>query len=57
MRRLGKVPIITADVPCFAADDIFCNYCAEAARIVEEGTATPAQVDKIVNDAISYNFV
>jgi enoyl-CoA hydratase/carnithine racemase len=49
---LGKVPIVTADVPCFAADDIFCNYCAEAARLFAEGTATPAQVDAIVNAAI-----
>jgi len=52
LKQLGKVPLVTADVVCFAADDIFCNYCAEAARIVAEGTATPAQVDKIVNDAI-----
>ena len=52
LRRLGKVPIVTADVPCFAADDIFCNYCSEAVRIVEEGLASPAQVDKIVNNAI-----
>jgi enoyl-CoA hydratase/3-hydroxyacyl-CoA dehydrogenase len=52
MKMLGKVPLITSDVPCFAADDIFCNYCAEAARIFEEGTATPAQVDQIVNKAI-----
>jgi len=52
LRKLGKVPIVTADVPCFAADDIFCNYCSEAARIFEEGLASPAQVDKIVNDAI-----
>jgi enoyl-CoA hydratase/3-hydroxyacyl-CoA dehydrogenase len=52
MKLLGKVPVITADVPCFAADDIFCNYCAEAARLFEEGTATPAQVDKIVNKAV-----
>ena len=50
--HLGKVPIITADAPCFAADDIFVNYCAEAARIVAEGLATPAQVDKIVDSAI-----
>ncbi len=49
---LGKVPIVTSDVPCFAADDIFCNYISEAARIVEEGIATPAQVDRIVNDRI-----
>ncbi|MFH1842319.1 MAG: 3-hydroxyacyl-CoA dehydrogenase/enoyl-CoA hydratase family protein [bacterium] len=52
LKLLGKVPIITTDVPCFAADDIFCNYCAEAARIFTEGVATPAQVDQIVNDAI-----
>jgi len=49
---LGKVPIITSDAPCFAADDIFCNYISEAVRIVEEGLATPAQIDRIVNDAI-----
>jgi enoyl-CoA hydratase/3-hydroxyacyl-CoA dehydrogenase len=52
LKRLGKVPVITADVPCFAADDIFCNYCAEAARIQVEGLASVWQVDKIVNDAI-----
>lgn len=52
MEKLGKVPIVTSDVPCFAADDIFGNYCSEAARIVEEGIATPAQVDAIINDAI-----
>ncbi|MEM9491973.1 MAG: 3-hydroxyacyl-CoA dehydrogenase NAD-binding domain-containing protein, partial [Myxococcota bacterium] len=52
LRTLGKVPIATSDVACFAADDIFCNYCSEAARIVAEGVATPAQVDVIVNSAI-----
>jgi enoyl-CoA hydratase/carnithine racemase/3-hydroxyacyl-CoA dehydrogenase len=52
MVRLGKVPIITADVVCFAADDVFCNYCSEAVRIFEEGIATPAQVDAIVHGAI-----
>jgi enoyl-CoA hydratase/3-hydroxyacyl-CoA dehydrogenase len=52
LKKLGKVPVITADVPGFAADDVFCNYICEAARIVEEGIATPAQVDKIVNDAV-----
>lgn len=52
LERLGKVPILTSDVACFAADDVFCNYCSEAARIVAEGVATPAQVDKIVNDAV-----
>jgi enoyl-CoA hydratase/3-hydroxyacyl-CoA dehydrogenase len=52
LEALGKVPVVTADVECFAADDIFVNYCAEAARIAAEAVATPAQVDKIVDDAI-----
>ncbi len=52
LKQLGKAPIITADVACFAADDIFVNYCAEAARIVAEGLATPSQVDKVVDAAI-----
>jgi enoyl-CoA hydratase/3-hydroxyacyl-CoA dehydrogenase len=52
MTQLGKVPVLTADVECFAADDIFCNYISEAARIVEEGIANPAQVDRIINDAV-----
>ncbi len=52
LQKLGKVPISTADVPAFAADDVFSNYIVEAVRIVEEGIATPAQVDQIVNSAI-----
>jgi enoyl-CoA hydratase/3-hydroxyacyl-CoA dehydrogenase len=52
LRALGKVPIVTADVACFAADDIFVNYCAEAARILAEGLATPAQIDQVVDEAV-----
>jgi 3-hydroxyacyl-CoA dehydrogenase len=52
LQKLGKVPITTADVPAFAADDVFSNYICEAVRIVDEGLATPAQVDQIVNSAI-----
>jgi enoyl-CoA hydratase / 3-hydroxyacyl-CoA dehydrogenase len=52
LKKLGKVPISTTDVPAFAADDVFSNYICEAVRIVEEGIATPAQVDQIVNSAI-----
>jgi len=52
LRRLGKVAIVTADVACFAADDIFCHYCAEAARLVEQGVATCSQVDAVVHEQI-----
>jgi enoyl-CoA hydratase/3-hydroxyacyl-CoA dehydrogenase len=52
LEQLGKVPILTADAPCFAADDIFCNYISEAVRLAAEGVATPAQIDRIVDGAI-----
>jgi len=52
LETLGKVPLVTADVVCFAADDVFVNYCAEAARLHTEGVGTPAQIDRIVNEAI-----
>ncbi len=52
LRELGKVPIVTADVACFAADDIFVTYCAEAARLFVEGVATPAQIDAVVDAAV-----
>ena len=45
IKKLGKVPIVTADVPCFAADDIFCNYISEAARMAEEGLASTGYDD------------
>lgn len=52
LMRLGKIPIWTKDVHCFAADDIFCNYECEAFRLFEDGVATPAQIDRIVNEHI-----
>lgn len=52
LRELGKVPIVTADVACFAADDIFVTYCAEAARLFVEGVASPAQIDAVVDAAV-----
>jgi enoyl-CoA hydratase/3-hydroxyacyl-CoA dehydrogenase len=52
LRTLGKVPIVTSDVACFAADDIFVNYCAEAARMFVEGIATPAAIDQVVDAAV-----
>lgn len=52
MKQLGKVPIVTRDVPCFAADDIFVNYCAEAVRLHAEGIGTPAQIDEVVDRTV-----
>ena len=39
----GKVPLVTADVPCFMLDRVFDNWCNEAAHLV--GRATAAEID------------
>ncbi len=39
----GKVPVITADVPCFMLDRIFDNWCNEAAHLLDR--ASPAEID------------
>jgi enoyl-CoA hydratase / 3-hydroxyacyl-CoA dehydrogenase len=50
--RLGKVPVLTKDVHCFAADDVFCNFECEAFRLLEDGVANLWQIDRIINEAI-----
>ncbi len=39
----GKVPLVTADVPCFMLDRVFDNWCNEAALLLSEATA--AEID------------
>jgi enoyl-CoA hydratase/3-hydroxyacyl-CoA dehydrogenase len=47
LRRLfcttGKVPLVTADVPCFMLDRVFDNWCNEAAHLL--GRASAAEID------------
>ena len=52
LQRLGKVPVLTADVHCFAADDVFCNFECEAFRLLEDGVANRWQIDRIINEAV-----
>jgi len=39
----GKVPLVTADVPCFMLDRVFDNWCNEAAQLLDSATA--AEID------------
>ena len=39
----GKVPLVTADVPCFMLDRIFDNWCNDAALLLSKATA--AEID------------
>jgi enoyl-CoA hydratase/3-hydroxyacyl-CoA dehydrogenase len=49
LRRLfaltGKVPLLTADVPCFMLDRIFDNWCNDAALRLD--VASAAQIDAV----------
>ncbi|MBL8325364.1 MAG: enoyl-CoA hydratase/isomerase family protein [Rubrivivax sp.] len=49
LRRLfaltGKVPLTTADVPCFMLDRIFDNWCNDAALLLPQASA--AQIDAV----------
>ncbi len=50
-RRLGKNPMRAADTPGFIVNRIARPFTGEALRIVGEGLATPAEVDRIVRGA------
>jgi len=54
LRRLfaqtGKVPLVTADVPCFMLDRVFDNWCNEAALLLDEASA--AQIDSVAAEFV-----
>lgn len=51
LRRLfaqtGKLPLASADVPCFMLDRVFDNWCNEAALLLADASA--AQVDSVAS--------
>jgi enoyl-CoA hydratase/3-hydroxyacyl-CoA dehydrogenase len=54
LRRLfcetGKLPLVTADAPCFMLDRIFDNWCNESALLLDRATA--GEVDSIAADYV-----
>ncbi len=54
LRRLfaqtGKLPLVTADVPCFMLDRVFDNWCNEAALLLSEASA--AQIDSVAAEFV-----
>ena len=44
-RGIGKTPIEVKDVPGFAVNRVLHAFLIEAVRLVEEGVATPADID------------
>ena len=46
----GKVPLVTADAPCFMLDRIFDNWCNEAALLLDRATA--AEIDSVAAEFV-----
>ena len=47
----GKLPLASADVPCFMLDRIFDNWCNEAALLLGTG-ASAAQIDAVAREYV-----
>jgi 3-hydroxybutyryl-CoA dehydrogenase len=56
LRSLGKAAVVVGDGPGFVANRIQFAMFREAARIVEDGLATPEQVDEVVRSSFGYRL-
>ncbi|HET8626188.1 MAG TPA: 3-hydroxyacyl-CoA dehydrogenase [Thermomicrobiales bacterium] len=50
-RRLGKTPVRALDTPGFIVNRVARPFYGEALRILDEGIAGPAEIDRIVRSA------
>ncbi|HYQ98536.1 MAG TPA: 3-hydroxyacyl-CoA dehydrogenase NAD-binding domain-containing protein [Casimicrobiaceae bacterium] len=46
----GKLPLVTADAPCFMLDRIFDNWCNEAAHLLARASA--AEIDSVAHEFV-----
>jgi 3-hydroxybutyryl-CoA dehydrogenase len=53
---LGKMPTVCKSAPGFVANRIQMALAAEAIALVEEGLATPAEVDRIVKSSFGFRL-
>lgn len=56
IRSLGKTPAQVADTPGFVANRLQFALYKEATRIVDEGTATPDQIDALVSNTFGFRL-
>lgn len=56
MEQIGKVPTLCKSAPGFVANRIQLAMAAEACAIVEEGLATPEEVDRIVKTSFGFRL-
>jgi 3-hydroxybutyryl-CoA dehydrogenase len=53
---LGKMPTVCKSAPGFVANRIQMALAAEAIALVEEGLATPAEVDRVVKSSFGFRL-
>ena len=56
MERIGKVPTLCKSAPGFVGNRIQFAMAAEALAIVDEGLATPEEVDRIVKTSFGFRL-
>lgn len=56
IRSIGKITTRVTDAPGFVANRLQFALYKEAVRIVEEGLATPAQIDEVVSNAFGFRL-
>ncbi len=56
LTRLGKAGVVVGDGPGFVANRIQFAMFREAARIVEDGLATPEQIDEVVRSSFGFRL-
>lgn len=56
IHTVGKIPVRVADTPGFIANRLQFALYKEAVRVVEEGLATPADVDLVVSNAFGFRL-
>jgi 3-hydroxybutyryl-CoA dehydrogenase len=56
IRRVGKVVVRVSDTTGFVANRLQYALFQEATRMVEEGLATPAQIDQVVSNSFGFRL-
>jgi 3-hydroxybutyryl-CoA dehydrogenase len=56
IRALGKTPARVADTPGFVANRLQFALYKEAAQIVDDGVATPEQIDAVVSNTFGFRL-
>jgi 3-hydroxybutyryl-CoA dehydrogenase len=56
VRRIGKHPIVATDTPGFVVNHAGRAYAPEALRIVEQGIASPREVDLLMKEAAGFRM-